>query len=114
MKTPPAPESLISCVLILGIKIQSRLKKCVIIYHAVSQLEVHNIKAASSVSRSVSADTRTIRNTPDLPALQDASGAAAMDQFQFAQATRLAMKMQSVKEQLNSVLVNTHSLLLLD
>ncbi|XP_027130777.1 jouberin isoform X1 [Larimichthys crocea] len=68
----------------------------------VSQLEVHNIKAASSVSRSVSADTRTIRNTPDLPALQDASGAAAMDQF--AQATRLAMKMQSVKEQLNSVL----------
>lgn len=73
---------------------------------------MHNIKAASSVSRSVSADTRTIRNTPDLPALQDASGAAAMDQF--AQATRLAMKMQSVKEQLNSVLVNTHSLLLLD
>nr|XP_040056138.1 jouberin isoform X1 [Gasterosteus aculeatus aculeatus]XP_040056139.1 jouberin isoform X1 [Gasterosteus aculeatus aculeatus] len=65
----------------------------------VSQLEVHNIKAAS---RSASADTRTMRNTPDPPALQDTSLASTMDQF--AQATRLAMKMQCVKEQLDSVL----------
>ncbi|TDG99091.1 hypothetical protein EPR50_G00207350 [Perca flavescens] len=66
----------------------------------VSQLEVHNIKAAS---RAISTNTRTIRNTPDPPALQDRmSTASAMDQF--AQATRLAFKMQCVKEQLDSVL----------
>ncbi|XP_074516340.1 jouberin [Sebastes fasciatus] len=65
----------------------------------VSQLEVHNIKATS---RSASADTRTFRNTPDPQALQDTSVASTMDQF--AQATRLALKMQSVKEQLDSVL----------
>lgn len=83
----------------------TRIKKNtndVILYHTVSQLEVHNIKAAS---RSASADTRTMRNTPDPPALQDTSLASTMDQF--AQATRLAMKMQCVKEQLDSVLVNT-------
>ncbi|XP_070776004.1 jouberin [Enoplosus armatus] len=68
----------------------------------VSQLEVHNIKAASSVSRSASTDTKTMRNTPDPPALQDTSAASTMDQF--AQATRLALKMQCVKEQLDSVL----------
>ncbi|XP_051251381.1 jouberin isoform X1 [Dicentrarchus labrax] len=72
----------------------------------VSQLELHKKKAASSVSRSASADTKTIRKTPDPPALQETSGAAAMDQF--AQATRLALKMQSVKEQLNSVLEPHH------
>ncbi|XP_037342644.2 jouberin [Pungitius pungitius] len=65
----------------------------------VSQLEAHNLKAAS---RSASADTRTMRSTPDPPALQDTSVASTMDQF--AQATRLAMKMQCVKEQLDSVL----------
>ncbi|XP_039992887.1 jouberin [Xiphias gladius] len=65
----------------------------------VSQLEVHNIKAAS---RSASADTKTVRNTPDLQVLQDRSAASAMDQF--AHATRLAHKMQCVKEQLDSVL----------
>ncbi|XP_026195141.1 jouberin isoform X2 [Anabas testudineus] len=69
--------------------------------HKVSQLEVHKIKAASS---SASVDTRTIRNTPDSTWLQDVS---AMDQF--AQATRLALKMQSVKEQLDSVLPNEKS-----
>ncbi|XP_031703160.1 jouberin [Anarrhichthys ocellatus] len=65
----------------------------------VSQLEVHNMKAAS---RSASTDARTIRNAPDPPALQDTSVASTMDQF--AQATRLALKMQCVKEQLDSVL----------
>ncbi|XP_070698228.1 jouberin [Pempheris klunzingeri] len=65
----------------------------------VSQLEGHNIKAAS---RSASADTKTIRNTPDPPALQDTATASGMDQF--AQTTRLALKMQCVKEQLDSVL----------
>ncbi|XP_019962576.2 jouberin isoform X2 [Paralichthys olivaceus] len=65
----------------------------------VSQLEVHNIKAAS---RSASTDTRTVRNTPDPLVLQDRSAASAMDQF--AQAARLALKMQCVKEQLDSVL----------
>ncbi|XP_049451487.1 jouberin [Epinephelus fuscoguttatus] len=65
----------------------------------VSQLEAHTIKAASRLS---STDTKTIRNTPDTPALQDTSAAATIDQF--AQATRLALKMQCVKEQLDSVL----------
>ncbi|XP_028995151.1 jouberin isoform X2 [Betta splendens] len=64
--------------------------------HKVSQLEVHKIKAAS---RSASADAKTIRHTPDCNVLQDTS---TMDQF--AQATRRAMKMQCVKEQLDSVL----------
>lgn len=69
----------------------------------VSQLEVHNIKAASILSRSASADTRTIRNTPDPPVPHlDTSGASALDQF--AHTARLALKMQCVKEQLNSVL----------
>ncbi|XP_068437045.1 jouberin isoform X2 [Clinocottus analis] len=63
----------------------------------VSQLEAHNLKAAS---RSASTDARTLRNTPDPPALHDT--ASTMDQF--AQATRLALKMQSVKERLDSVL----------
>nr|XP_046268717.1 jouberin isoform X2 [Scatophagus argus] len=68
----------------------------------VSQLEAHNMKAASATSRSASADTKTFRNTPDPQALQDTSAASALDQF--AQATRLALKMQCVKEQLDSVL----------
>ncbi|XP_035466368.2 jouberin isoform X2 [Scophthalmus maximus] len=65
----------------------------------VSQLEVHNMTAAS---RSASVDTRTVRNTLDSPVLHDRSAASAMDQF--SQAARLALKMQCVKEQLDSVL----------
>ncbi|XP_028251526.1 jouberin isoform X2 [Parambassis ranga] len=65
----------------------------------VSQLEVQNLKAAS---RSTSVDTKTSRNTPALSALQDTSAPSAMDQF--AHTARLALKMQCVKEQLNSVL----------
>ncbi|XP_034531432.1 jouberin isoform X2 [Notolabrus celidotus] len=65
----------------------------------VSQLEVHNIKA---MSRSASADIRTMRNTPDTLGLQDTSASSAMDQF--AHAARLALKMQCIKETLNSVL----------
>ncbi|XP_023276724.1 jouberin-like isoform X2 [Seriola lalandi dorsalis] len=65
----------------------------------VSQLEVHSIK---TMSRSTSADTKTVRNTPDPAVLQDRSAVSAMDQF--AQTTRLALKMQCVKEQLDSVL----------
>uniref|UniRef100_A0A3Q3KTM7 Abelson helper integration site 1 n=1 Tax=Mastacembelus armatus TaxID=205130 RepID=A0A3Q3KTM7_9TELE len=67
----------------------------------VSQLEVHNLKAM----RSVSTDTRTMGNTPDSLLLQD----TAIDQF--TQAARIALKMQCVKEQLDSVLVNTQPLL---
>ncbi|XP_026181396.1 jouberin isoform X2 [Mastacembelus armatus] len=63
----------------------------------VSQLEVHNLKAM----RSVSTDTRTMGNTPDSLLLQD----TAIDQF--TQAARIALKMQCVKEQLDSVL-ETH------
>lgn len=66
-------------------------------------MEVHSMKAAS---RSASEDIKTVLNTPDPLALQDRSISAAMDQF--AQATRLALKMQCVKEQLDSVLVNAH------
>ncbi|XP_023122880.2 jouberin isoform X2 [Amphiprion ocellaris] len=69
----------------------------------VSQLEVHSIKAASILT---STDTRTVRSTPDPPALQDTSASSAMDDF--AHAARLALKMQSVKEQLDSVLETHH------
>ncbi|XP_063765141.1 jouberin isoform X3 [Eleginops maclovinus] len=63
---------------------------------SVSQLEGQSLKA----SRSASADSRTLRNPPDPlhpPSLQD-----SMDQL--IQNSRLALKMQSVKEQLDSVL----------
>ncbi|XP_074548053.1 jouberin isoform X2 [Halichoeres trimaculatus] len=63
----------------------------------VSQMEALNIKA---MSRSASTDIRTMRNTPDTPGLQDTS--SAMDQF--AHTARLALKMQCIKETLNSVL----------
>lgn len=63
--------------------------------HKVSQLEVHNIKGMSRAT--------SVRNTPDSTLLQDTSvSSSAMDQF--TQATRLALRMQTVKEQLNSVL----------
>lgn len=78
--------------------------------HTVSQLEMHNIKSVSAASRSASVDTRTFRNTPNTPLMADTAAASALDQF--AQTTRLAMKMQCVKEQLDSVLVSTHPLLL--
>lgn len=81
---------------------------CVMLYHAVSQLEMHNVKAMSTVSRAASVDAKTTRNTPDPPALQDTASALALDQF--AQATRLSLKMQYVKEQLDSALVSTHPL----
>lgn len=61
----------------------------------VSQLEIRGIKGASA-----SGDSRTTR------ALQETSAASALDQF--AQTTRLALKTKSVKEQLDSVLVNIH------
>ncbi|XP_029982710.1 jouberin [Sphaeramia orbicularis] len=67
--------------------------------HKVSQLEVHNIKGMSGAA---SVDTRTVRNTPDPPVFQDTSVSSTMDQF--AHSTRLALKLQSVKEQLDSVL----------
>uniref|UniRef100_A0A8C6UY69 Abelson helper integration site 1 n=1 Tax=Neogobius melanostomus TaxID=47308 RepID=A0A8C6UY69_9GOBI len=67
----------------------------------VSQLEVHNIKG---ISRATSVDPRTVRNTPDSALQLDTSGSSsALDQF--SQTTRLALRMQSVKEQLDSVLV---------
>ncbi|XP_060919571.1 jouberin isoform X1 [Labrus mixtus] len=65
----------------------------------VSQMEVHNIKAAS---RSASVDTKTMRHTPDTPVLQDMTSSSAMDQF--AHTARLAFKMQCIKETLDSVL----------
>ncbi|CAJ1074490.1 jouberin isoform X1 [Xyrichtys novacula] len=68
-----------------------------------SQMEVHHIKA---MSRSASADIRTMRNTPDTPVLQDTSASSAMDQF--AHTARLALKMQCIKETLNSVLEPQH------
>ncbi|XP_047467681.1 jouberin isoform X2 [Mugil cephalus] len=68
----------------------------------VSQMEAHSIKAASRLS---SADAKLSRSTSVPPAVQDTSASLPMDQF--AQATRLAIKMQCVKEQLNSVL-DTH------
>ncbi|XP_041667936.1 jouberin [Cheilinus undulatus] len=65
----------------------------------VSQMEGHNLKA---MSRSASADTRTMRATPDTPGLLDTTTSSAMDQF--AHTARLALKMQCIKETLNSVL----------
>uniref|UniRef100_A0A3Q3KJC4 SH3 domain-containing protein n=1 Tax=Monopterus albus TaxID=43700 RepID=A0A3Q3KJC4_MONAL len=55
-----------------------------------------------------SADTKTGGNTPNPFVLQDTSSVLTMDQF--AQTTRLALKMQRVKQQLDSVLVNVVSL----
>ncbi|KAJ0008677.1 hypothetical protein NQD34_016092 [Periophthalmus magnuspinnatus] len=67
----------------------------------VSQLEVYNIKG---LSRATSVDPRTVRNTPDSALHPDTpvSSTAALDQF--AQSTRLALRMQTVKEKLDSVL----------
>ncbi|XP_028294336.1 jouberin isoform X2 [Gouania willdenowi] len=69
----------------------------------VSQLEMQSLRTAS---RSASADNKTVRTTPDTLGTPDTPAPSAMDQF--AQATRLAMRMQSVKEQLNSVLEPRH------
>lgn len=66
----------------------------------VSQLEVHNIKG---LSRATSVDPRTVRNTPD-SALQPDTPVSSSALDQFTQSTRLALRMQSVKEQLDSVL----------
>ncbi|XP_068195494.1 jouberin isoform X2 [Antennarius striatus] len=63
-----------------------------------TQREAHNVKAASI--RSASADWTT-RTTTDPPELLD-TGTSALDQF--AMATRVALKMQNVKERLDSVL----------
>uniref|UniRef100_A0A3Q3KJE7 SH3 domain-containing protein n=1 Tax=Monopterus albus TaxID=43700 RepID=A0A3Q3KJE7_MONAL len=71
----------------------------VYLYDHKSQLEVHSIKAAST---SASADTKTGGNTPNPFVLQDTSSVLTMDQF--AQTTRLALKMQRVKQQLDSAL----------
>ncbi|XP_071381606.1 jouberin isoform X1 [Centroberyx affinis] len=65
----------------------------------VSQLEVQNMKGGS---RCASVDTKTLRNTPEPSVFQDTSTSSAMDQY--AQATRLSLKMQRVKEKLDSVL----------
>uniref|UniRef100_A0A3Q3EKN5 Abelson helper integration site 1 n=1 Tax=Labrus bergylta TaxID=56723 RepID=A0A3Q3EKN5_9LABR len=70
----------------------------------VSQMEVHNIKAAS---RSASVDTKTMRHTPDTPVLQDMTSSSAMDQF--AHTARLAFKMQCIKETLDSVLTGLNA-----
>lgn len=66
----------------------------------VSQLEVHNIKA---LSRATSVDPRTVRNTPD-SALQPDTPPSPSALEQLSQSTRLALRMQSVREQLDSVL----------
>ncbi|KAF7670049.1 hypothetical protein LDENG_00084520 [Lucifuga dentata] len=65
--------------------------------HKVSQMVMQSMKGTN---RSASADAKTVRNTPDV--FLDASAASAMDQF--AHTARLALKMQCVKEQLDSVL----------
>ncbi|XP_072313591.1 jouberin isoform X2 [Eucyclogobius newberryi] len=66
----------------------------------ISQLEVHNIRG---MSRATSVDPRTVRSTPDSALHPDTpASSSALDQF--AQSTRLALRMQSVQEQLDSVL----------
>nr|XP_046165040.1 jouberin [Oncorhynchus gorbuscha]XP_046165041.1 jouberin [Oncorhynchus gorbuscha] len=68
-----------------------------------AQLEVESLKGHS---RSGSADTKMFRNTSDPVTFQDTSG-AAMDCF--ARAARLSMKMQRVKDKLDSVLEPSRS-----
>ncbi|XP_056151400.1 jouberin [Lampris incognitus] len=63
----------------------------------VSQLEVQSIRG---VSQSASEDTKPLRDLSEPAVLNNTS--LAMDQY--AQATRLALKMQRVKEKLDSVL----------
>ncbi|XP_076013611.1 jouberin isoform X2 [Genypterus blacodes] len=65
---------------------------------------VHAYLYDHKVSQLASADSKTVRHTPDPSAFQDTSPALAMDEF--AHAARLALKMQCIKEQLDSVLVN--------
>ncbi|XP_072768019.1 jouberin isoform X2 [Nerophis lumbriciformis] len=66
----------------------------------VSQLDARSMKEL----RSTSADTRTTRNTPD--PLPSTCASSALDHF--SQMTRLALKMQRVKDQMDSVLEPPH------
>uniref|UniRef100_A0AAV2JA48 SH3 domain-containing protein n=1 Tax=Knipowitschia caucasica TaxID=637954 RepID=A0AAV2JA48_KNICA len=65
----------------------------------VSQLEVHNMKAGS---RAASVDPRTLRDTLDSALDPDTPLSSALDLF--TQSTRQALRMQTVKQQLDSVL----------
>uniref|UniRef100_A0A096M0A5 Abelson helper integration site 1 n=1 Tax=Poecilia formosa TaxID=48698 RepID=A0A096M0A5_POEFO len=67
--------------------------------HKVSQLEMHN---NLELSRSASLDTKPVQNLRDSVVLQDTPTPSTMDQF--GQLARLDLKMQSVKEHLDSVL----------
>lgn len=67
---------------------------------AVSQLEMHS---NLELSRSASLDSKPVQNTPDSVVLQDTPTPSTMDQF--GQLARFDLKMQCVKDHLDSVLV---------
>lgn len=66
----------------------------------VSQLEMHN---NLELSRSASLDTKPVQNTPDSVELQDTPTPSTVDQL--VQLARFDLKMQCVKDHLDSVLV---------
>ncbi|XP_043999115.1 jouberin isoform X2 [Gambusia affinis] len=65
----------------------------------VSQLEMHS---NLELSRSASLDSKPVQNTPDSVVLQDTPTPSTMDQF--GQLARFDLKMQCVKDHLDSVL----------
>ncbi|XP_030644638.1 jouberin [Chanos chanos] len=75
------------------------------LYHfdrKVAQLEVESLRG---LSRSETVESKTGRNTSDLLAFQDPT-ASGMDRF--ASAARVSLKMQRVKQKLDSVLDSSH------
>ena len=68
---------------------------------AVSQLEVQNMKVLNGTS---SSDTKTSKNLSEAVVFQDTSASSSLDQY--TQAARMSLKMQRVKDKLDSMLVS--------
>ncbi|XP_023695063.2 jouberin isoform X1 [Paramormyrops kingsleyae] len=70
----------------------------------VAQMEVERLKG---LNRCGTADRNTLRDVADLPALMDPASSASSALDRLASATRITLKMQHVKQKLDSVL-NSH------
>ncbi len=76
------------------------LKMSVLCLYAVAQMEVESLRG---LSRSENLDSKTGRNSSEVSTFQSTS-ATGMDRF--ASTARVSLKMQRVKQKLDSVLVN--------
>lgn len=76
------------------------VKMSVSCLYAVAQMEVESLRG---LSRSENLDSKTGRNSSEVMTFQNSS-ATGMDQF--ASTARVSLKMQRVKQKLDSVLVN--------